>query len=393
MEIGVLTRYCVRIVFVCETDSGDRRRLLASLPALEVARQAESSDRPALAYDDISDAKLEQDSIQFIRQNQNANTRRTYDAAYGLFVKWCAGCSPPRPSDNPTPAMVADYVRHLGQVRKVAMSTIMGHVAAISDACRFKPGIPPTRNELVRQMIQVFKPISKDAKPKRALSLAEIERIAQLAESSAGRRDFLAQRDVLMVLMAVSFFLRASEVARLKASEVQLLVVKGVKVLRVSVNKLAKNDVDRKGHVRVVAETTGEAIKRCPVRLYERYVREWCQHNPEYLFFSDRGGNKLRPSTPNGRLKKLLMSIGLSASMLSECGFHSCRKAGVTMALQSATVDIWQVQRHGNWRSDAVLAYIEEDLQQQLQVGRAVMQATGVPEADSREVPNRGHRS
>jgi hypothetical protein len=129
-------------------------------------------------------------------------------------------------------------------------------------------------------------------------------------------------------------------------------------------NRMAKNDQERVGHERLIAEKE-EETEWCVVRRMRRYLRGR-RDKEEPLFPTARGG-EMSPDTPRGRLKIWLELIGVEE--ITEYGFHSLRAAGATDAARAGAEER-EIKAHGNWKSDAVKLYIRQNTRDRLKVSK-----------------------
>ena len=216
--------------------------------------------------------------------------------------------------------------------------------------------------------------------------------MAAILQQPEHATNFVLQRDFLMVVLASVTLLRRSEVVRLEHADVQVTweVVGGARqrVMSVHVNKLSKNDIERKGHTRYVLEASTWNRNICPIRLYDQYVQRW-RSTKKWLFYQQGNHSQLSASTPNHGLKKLLSMIGMPAEQVAKYGFHSCRRGGATAAAEKG-IPIHLLKRHGNWRSDAVYQYIEDSLAQKTTVSNLLLRKGNDDAETSAQTQERG---
>ena len=324
------------------------------------------------------DRQLRNTIVAWIKDNRNVNTNKSYTSSFGLFVRWCKEQAPPLPFDPPTEAVVAMYARDLVLQKNAAFSTVNTRLAAIADDGRYNVASDErglTRSVLVQQMMKCLRPMTKSVIKKLPLTMAQLHNMAEVLKRPEHDSSFVLRRNFLMVVLASVTLLRRSEVVRLEMTDVSLSQerIGGFQqtVMSVFVNKLAKNDIERKGHTRYVLEATGRNAAICPIRLYKDYVEQW-RSTKKWLFYQERTHAQLSSSTPNHGLKKLLAMIGLEPNQIARYGFHSCRRGGATLAAERG-IPIHLLKRHGNWRSDAVYEYIEDSLEQKTRVSTILL--------------------
>jgi integrase len=200
----------------------------------------------------------------------------------------------------------------------------------------------------------------------------------ETATARAARRAAytLAQRDITMFLLAYFTYLRTSEVARMTVADITFTEERSptrarsaptVTVMRVHVDRLSKNDKDRKGHERLVEAK--EKSRICTVGRMQRYLASLAA-DQRLLFVTERGGT-MSCDTPRSRLRHWLTVIGVTDPMVY--GFHSMRSGAATAAATAGVKDR-HIQAHGNWRSDAFKGYIRANTEARLTVSRALGQ-------------------
>lgn len=311
---------------------------------------------------------------EFIAGARNANTHATYTSGWRQFERWATEVeneqraegeevNPHRPAEED----VAAYVWHMVEVKGSAMGTVHSAIAAIADHIRYEltDTYNPCRGKLVGQMVAALTPRAKPAKKKKEVTWAQLREITRLADA-AGIKE--GERDTVMILLAYHAFLRGSEVARMKVGDITFgeEEIEGSRVcfLRVHVNRMAKNDKERRGHERLIAERAGEP-EWCVVRRMREYLR--LERNREEPLFPTAKGGQMRPDTPRGRLKTWLEWIGVED--VGEYGFHSLRAAGATDAARAGAEER-EIKAHGNWKSDAVKLYIRQNTTDRLRISK-----------------------
>lgn len=133
-----------------------------------------------------------------------------------------------------------------------------------------------------------------------------------------------------MILLAYQTLLRGSEVARMNRADVSFATEDGVRLMRIHVDRMAKNDAERKGHTRLVEEKTDDS-HLCLARMIRAYLAATERGaEPADPLFPKEGGARMKEDTPRGRLKRWLGLIGVEKP--DEYGFHSLRAGGATTA-------------------------------------------------------------
>jgi len=197
--------------------------------------------------------------------------------------------------------------------------------------------------------------------------------VAAAAAAGGGMRH-VASRDRCMFMLAYHVLLRASEVVRLKRGDITFSVeeVDGVslEVMRVHVDRMAKNDKERKGHERLVGERSG-GEPMCMVRCMKAYLAETEGAAGEGPLFPTEKGKIMSGDTPNGRLRVWLEALHAEELDVSAYGFHSLRAGGATEAAK-AGVQERHIMLHGGWKSAAVRLYIRPSTMDRLRTAKAM---------------------
>jgi integrase len=338
--------------------------------------QGETSARQEAKRED-TEADRARDAKQFIQQARNQNTHRGYTSAWQQFVTWVREVENPNRAaasqldeEHPSEVDVAQYCRYIVEKKGNTMSSVHGAIAGIADHLRFDitTDYNPCTGKVLKAMISALVPRATPAEQKKQITFEMLMQIGNRTEEAGTAT---AKRDFCMFQLAYHTFLRASEVVRMKRDEItfgeELLWGETHRVMRVHVNRMCKNDAERKGHERLVLERA-PAVKRCMVRQMQQYIDRPRKGNDQTLFPKDKGGEMSR-STPNHRLQHWLEQIGVPDPTLY--GFHSLRAGGATDAA-TAGVHERDIKAHGNWKSEAVRVYIRPSLEDRLAVSRHI---------------------
>ena len=91
----------------------------------------------------------------------------------------------------------------------------------------------------------------------------------------------------------------------------------------------------------------------------------------KFFFYSSKAPyGQMATSSPNFIMKRWLTKIGIDPVGY---GSHSGRKGGASAAA-SRHIEKRVLQRHVNWRSDAVNLYIEDDVEELLTCSKAILE-------------------
>ena len=295
------------------------------------------------------------------RSKGNTNTKASYKPYAKEYLKWCA--SQNYPSEDP--AVLSAFLRYMVEDRKLSRGTINNTVtSAVADIFRFS-NHTPTRDPLVVACKKAVVSMTNAPEGKTPLPRALLEEM--IGMSTAREQDI---RDMFMFILMFGGLLRESEAVGLKKDEVWVEwdEVQG-EVLYIFIDK-SKIDQERKGDTVVLASCPSSPL--CPVRWFRLYNS--IARSKDFVFHSTfKSAAKLANATPNGILKRWLVSLGLSDKEVKTYGSHSLRKGGATAAA-AKRVRMHLLKRHGRWRSDAVFIYIVDPLVARLEVSRAALE-------------------
>lgn len=318
----------------------------------------------------------------YIAETRNQNTHRTYTSGMRQFRRWAQEVENKHRAaaaavdvDHPREADVAQYARYLVETKRVTMSTVHSAIASIADHVRLiiTADYNPCRGPLITQLLHVLVTRATPAQQKTEIQWQQLQAIAELADAT-GRT--IGRRDACMFMLAYHAFLRASEIVRMKRSDITFSTEevdgRSTTIMKVHVDRLAKNDAERLGHDRFVAKRDEEA-KQCMVARMMRFMEDTKKKSTTTKLFQTVNEGPLAINTPRHRLHHWLMLIGTKDP--TEFGFHSLRAGRATDAARAGVPEA-QIKLHGNWKSDAVRAYIRPGLEERLQASSALGQST-----------------
>lgn len=239
-------------------------------------------------------------------------------------------------------------------------STVDGYIAAISRMYKFSYFPNPTRDPVIRSLSEVAKRVSGDSIRKIPVTVGNLLQLSLEVDMY----NFCSVRDHFTHCLMFKGFLRSDSAVLLKGTDVWLDCFEGLTVLFVFVEK-SKNDQFRRGHTLVIGP--GQDASCCPL-VWFRYYFLMRDSNAIALLHKgnsapDRLTAFMNSTTVNSNFKKRLKAAGVTGHLTSHC----LRAGGITTALAKG-VALRIAKRHGNWRSDAVYAYITESMANQLSV-------------------------
>ena len=293
------------------------------------------------------------------------STVKKYSSAFLRWKDWLSqkfevDCCPA------SPIQVSLYLTYL-ITKSSTSSSIEEAINAISWAHQIACADDPTQSDLVKQVLAGAKWILAHKTVKKEPITPEI--LSQLVDRFAGEKAELDDvRVIIWCLIGFAGFLRYSELAALKESDIQIFP----QHMEIFI-KSSKTDQYRDGAWIVIART---ATKICLVRMTERYLTLGdISSSPDLHLFHgitrSKNGVKLRKqgSLSYTRMRELLLEklkkIGLNPK---HYGLHSLRAGGATAAANAGVPDRL-FKRHGCWCSEnAKDGYVKDSLTNRLSV-------------------------
>jgi site-specific recombinase XerD len=341
----------------------------------------------------------EQEIRRWINGNRNQGTQRAYESGWRGFAKYLQERKVAEHSIEP--ADIVGYLRQRVEEQGVAASTLGNDRAAISNHLRQYGQQELVSAPLVVDAMQVLRVMAAPSKPKiampRALMLLIIRehdarrapRVDGIKWTPSAKIEWMAERNVFLMLLMMMAFLRESEAAALRRGDVRLQEVQidGVMVtlLQVSITK-SKTDQAGVGEIVLLGANAAD-VGSCPLARFRRYtdlMRE-CAMDGEY-FFPTHTGTSMCRSTPCGIVQKAVETANANAERtgslplrwgeLMEYGSHSMRRGGVSTARANG-VSMLDIQRHGRWKSLTVFAYVGRTAEEKTAVTKAFLTGGG----------------
>lgn len=307
------------------------------------------------------------DLSQFVIGSQPESSKRSYATYQKQYKEYCVkqGWDPLSVTNRDVYAASFMASRAEGK-GALAHTTLLGPVSgAIFDLFRLDP-FNPTASPVFREMKKAVKRVAPA--PRGAKEPLPLSRLREaIVQARKDKNHLNGWRDVCIMLIMYTAFLRQSEVVALKVEDIKFTeeTVNGVKRRGVSIHvRKAKNDQERKGSDRPVPEFDGDPFL-CPYKSLRKYLTLRDQRNP-MLFYNPRVplkwgaravGPALASTTPTHILRHRLQQAGVPELEMKKYASNSLRKGGATNAF-SAGVSKLTIKRHGAWRSDAVDSYI-----------------------------------
>ena len=325
---------------------------------------------------------------EWLRLNSNQNTRRTYDSSVGSFQKHLAKAD--IKMTEVKACDVAEYLIHRTVVDGVAASTVAGDKAAIADALKYTPLREVHLDPLVKDTLKVCTNKAAQSQPKQHMSADLLAELVAIHDRQ--KPDWLAARNIAMLLVMMAGMLRESEATMLRMDDVEFQLSEVVPAAATTSASSAqqneamtiwigrsKTDQAGKGAAVMIA-ANNDSPSMCPVRRLRQFVqmRSAAGIRSEFVFCT-KDGKAMAKSTPCGIVQRQVENanqiaekeIGTSERWgpSKSYGSHSLRRGGVTEARRNGA-EMLEIQRHGRWKSAVVWDYVGPTVEQRLNVTR-----------------------
>mmetsp|Transcript_33935 Transcript_33935/g.54990 ORF Transcript_33935/g.54990 Transcript_33935/m.54990 type:complete len:325 (-) Transcript_33935:63-1037(-) len=247
---------------------------------------------------------------------------------------------------------------------KIGVSTLEGDRSAIITSLkRLNVEIEDTPWESKIFFMGLKRWAGRPRQPKRPIVPKDVQEIARLLPHPKGKYRLLDHRDLLVLCLGVSAFLRGSEVASLRIEDIEIVIRNKRRWLTVFLPN-SKTDQGRQGAIIMVPE--GKVSETFTItQLYESYVSKLGRSSgplfsayPEREVQERRVPKGLQRATISHITKRLARLLGWSDK---EVASHSLRRGGATAAAQRGVPER-VIASQGRWsaRSQTVRRYIEE---------------------------------
>ena len=324
----------------------------------------------------------------WIKEKRPPNTSKTYASAVTGscgYDEFCQRNGLSHVAHKPE-VLVACMKEKLEQGK--AQSTINNTlVSAVSDKYRYSAENPAT-SQLVKDAKRIVAqntPAPKKRKevPRETFAALLDEILRQTAATMVPIARLYLARDALMFLSVYKLYTRPDGAVNLDVEDVTVETIyeddKQEEVLQ-AVIRDGKNNRGGEPHVALLA--SGIDPRFDLIRWFKMYtlleesVRAELKlgDRPKSLFYALGGrtpGARLKPQTINKRLQRYKGNPALAGIDMDGITAYCFRTAGVSQAIRLG-VNLRLVQRHGNWKSMAVLAYVNESIEQRLEVSRVL---------------------
>ncbi|KAK3108944.1 hypothetical protein FSP39_019460 [Pinctada imbricata] len=311
--------------------------------------------------------RLEKSMCSYLMQCRSNSTFCKYA---GYFKKWEEFCRQkgfcPLPAE---PVQFALYITSLLDAG-ASYSVLQSSKYAVKFMHSLHGFHDATDNAFVNNLIETGKRVSKV--PTQKKDPIEVRHLHQLCDKHRLSSDLLIIRDLAMIVVAFSAFLRFDELANLHCND----IVFYDNYFSIQIRK-SKTDQYRLGKSVVVSKGTSVA---CPYTILQKYLDlgEVNLKSEDFLFKPIFRSNeqcsliKKNKSLSYTRVRECLVSRLKEVSGELNIGVHSLRAGGATAAANSLVNErCWK--RHGRWKSDSAKdGYVADSLESRLSVSKSL---------------------
>lgn len=312
--------------------------------------------------------KLYPKMCELLLSSRSDNTIKSYYYSFKRWEHFITGMGFPALPGQPI--HVALYFTQLLE-QGASSHTINSAKYAIKWAHDINGLIDPTDNSFVTSIQEAAKRTA--SKPVVKKEPVSADMLIDLCSRYVLSNDLLIVRDLSMILLGFSGFLRFDELSSLRFSDV--IVKDDYLVLKI---KKSKTDQYRQGDEVLISRGSSVA---CPVQMFLRYVKlaGFTEGSNMYLF---------RPVFRSGKICKLIYKDKqLSYTTVREnlvsrlkivsgginLGLHSLRSGGATAAANHGANDSRCLKRHGRWKTETSKdSYIVDSVEKRLKVSKTL---------------------
>lgn len=311
----------------------------------------------------LHDDTITSSMCKYLVNSKSDSTVRKY---YIYFQKWQSFCK--ENSFDPMPAQpihVAIYVTRLLDLQS-SYSVISASVYSIKWAHSLCGKSDPTDNGFVTNLLETSKRLRSNKTIKKDVVTSEM--LKELCLLYEGSTDLLDIRDLCMILIGYSGFLRYDELSKLKCCNVKIFDTQ----FSLHIDS-SKTDRYRKGEEILIAK--GDSIA-CPYLMLRKYLGlAAIELSSDHFLFKPmfRSGNKCSLIYKNKplsytRAKECILSKLRRINPNLNLGLHSLRAGGATAAANAGVSDRC-LKRHGRWKSDSSKdGYIEDSFENRIEI-------------------------
>lgn len=298
--------------------------------------------------------------------SKSDNTAKSY---YYSFKKWKDFISEKGYKDIPAqPIHVALYITHLMD-KGASVNTVNSVIYSIKWVHELYNLTDPTNNSYIKSLQECAKRKPKTSNKKEPITKEILLDLCKLYDRN---QDLTVIRDLCMILIAFTGFLRYNELSLIKCSNVTI----EEDFVKIVIEK-SKTDQYRNGNEIYIAKGQTEA---CPHAMLLKYIElsKTELKSDMYLFrpiFKTKKMtgliHKNKPLSYTRARETIISRIKMVAPNLN-IGLHSMRSGGAT---EVAKHDVNErcIKRHGRWKQDISKdRYIVDSVEKRLQVTKSM---------------------
>jgi site-specific recombinase XerD len=321
--------------------------------------------------------------VEWIKSTRNKNTSDSYKSQYDQYKKFCQ-------ENNLKEELTSTVCLHIKAMteEKKSFTTIKSRIAAINDTRAFR-NLPSLFEEpLMKKTLMAAKEVSiKTAKKAKTLTTEQMTTMAEITwnklkkaiadgVSSKEKEDAkkikeikIMVRDMTMMVFMFGGLLRASEAVNLKVENVVRTNIEKTNEQEITLS-VTKSKNNKTGKTVRLTRGTIEVLE--PTRWFETMKLVWKERPNHRPFFENtNNNNKMSTSSVTHILRRHLELIGNTKEEAKKYSSHSFRRGGTSEAIKKK-VSKEVVMKQGNWRSNAIMEYIEPDEDLQRQTSNAI---------------------
>ena len=298
--------------------------------------------------------------------SRSSHTNTKYFSSFRKWKEWATEKNvEPLPAN---PIFVALYITKLIEEKR-SVSVVNSAVYAIKWAHELSGYESPTTHPFIKNLMESTK--RSFGKPVQRKEPVTPEMLLSLCSKYKDTSDITAIRDIAMITLAFSAFLRYDELSKLKCNQVHFYDE------HVTLNiEFSKTDQYRKGNEIVLAKLPSVA---CPYVNLHRYISV-CNidlHSDFYLFQPLVCTNNIvkcisknKPLSYTRARETLINRLKEVVNTDMNIGLHSLRSGGATAAA-NANVSDRCFKLHGRWKSETAKdGYVDDSLESRLFVSQ-----------------------
>ena len=321
-------------------------------------REAGVGSVPKTEFDDLCSNLL---------SSKSDSTVKKYNYSFQAWKKYCEVNNY---SFLPgAPIIMALYLSGL-KTSTGSYHTVNGAFYGIKWAHQMNGLVDPTDNSFVKNILESAKRTDKPPCRKKDPVTSDI--IIELCDRLRESQDLCTVRNLCMITLAYSGFLRFNELSNIRCKDLSLQD----DYLKLNIPK-SKTDQYRHGCEILISKGLTSA---CPVTMLQRYMllANLEFESDSFLFKAvskTKSGAKLifkDKKLSYTRAKECIVSLFKSVDQNLNVGLHSLRSGGVSTAANNEINDRC-LKRHGRWKTDfAKDGYIDDNQHKRLKVSQSL---------------------